>query len=75
MRSVGNSFYKSSGAVKILQDLKKRPETLKHQLLKFEKHEKSVFRAFWLSLQAPAIFLPTVYTVVHVEFEPTYPIS
>ena len=43
MRSGGNSSYKCPGAVKTLQDLQKRPETLKTSIFKIKKKSKLNF--------------------------------
>ena len=51
-----NSSYKCPGAVKTLQDLQKRPETLKTSILKIQKIQKKLsFIVFRPNLQFPGI--------------------
>ena len=62
MRSGGNSSYKWPGAVKTLQDLQKRPESLKTSISKIQKIQKTKFLD-------SRCFQVAVYAVFHEESE------
>ena len=69
MRSGGNSSYKCPGAVKTLQDLQKRPETLKTSFFVNEQIQKIKIYDFWTKFLDSRCFQVATYAVFHEESE------